>query len=226
MKKLLVICLMMSMVLCMSVTAFAAPGKFINSPSGNSAPTIVDFDPEDDNCHAKLAITSYSEKKNLSNDKKSLIEKAYDDIVKSDNLANLNEDLKKIVEDKKIKGKDLAVSDLFDLSLFDCDLSDDHTSYIITLSADTLKNFVGFMYMNEDGEWVIVDDAKVTDDGEHLKFTTDSFSPFAIVVNTAASGGDTPQTGDDSMLHLLAMIMAVCAVAIVVIAVKFKKQRA
>lgn len=226
MKKVLVICLMMAMVLCMSVTAFAAPGKFVKSPSGNPAPTIVGFDPEDDSCNANLVITPYGDRDDLSDDKADLIEDAYDYIVNSDDLTELNDTLKKIAAEKKINGKDLAVSDLFDLSLVGCDYPDEHTTYVITLDADTLKHFVGLMYMNDNGEWEYVSDTKILSDGEHLQFTTDSFSPFAIVVNTNASSGNTPQTGDDSMLGLLAAIMAVCAVAIVVIAAKFKKQRA
>ncbi len=223
MKKILVICLMVVLSLSLSLSALAAPGNFVNSPSGNPAPSIVGFNPSDDSCNANLVITAYGDRDELPDSKRDLIEQAYDDIVGAGDLTDLNDKLDKLAADKKLDGTKLAVSDLFDLRLTGCDYPDEHTVYEITLDAETLKKFVGLMFLNDDGEWELVENAEALNDGEHLRFSVDSFSPFAIVVNT---GAGTPQTGDASMIHLWVAIMAVCAIAIVAIAVKLRKQRA
>lgn len=225
MKKVLAICLMMVMVVSMSVTAFAAPGGFVSSPSGNPAPTVEKFDPENDGCTAKLVITPYAERNTLPDDLKALIEKAYASIAESDDLTKLNSDLASLVASKGIAADKLAVSDLFDARITDCDVHEGHMNFDITLKADTLKKFVGLLHMNKNGEWELVTDAKVTNTGEHLEFSIDSFSPFAIVVDTTVEGGDAPQTGDNSMIHIYVILMAVSALALVVILIKNKKQR-
>ena len=225
MKKVLAICLMMVMVLSMSVNVFAAPGGFVNSPSGNPAPTVVNFDPSNDACTAQPVITPYGDRYDLSETLKAMLEKAYGEISSSDDLTKLNAELAKIAADMNIAGKDLAVSDLFDIHVTGCDYHDEHVDFDITLDADTLSHFVGLLHMNKDGVWELVTDAEVVNNGEQLKFSVDSFSPFAIVVDTSEPNPDAPQTGDNSMIHIYAIIMAVSALAIIVIAVKSKKQR-
>ena len=225
MKKVLAICLMMVMVLSMSVNVFAASGGFVSSPSGNPAPTVVSFDPSDDGCTGRLVVTPYGDRNTLPSSLKDLIEKAYSDIANSDDLTKLNAELAKLAADKKIKGKDLAVSDLFDIHVTGCDYHDEHVDFDITLDADTLDRFEGLLHMNKDGVWELVADAEVINNGDHLKFSVDSFSPFAIVVNTGVDTPDAPQTGDNSMIHIYAIIMAVSAIAVIVIVVKSKKQR-
>lgn len=217
MKKVLVICLMMVMVVSMSVTAFAAPGGFVSSPSGNPAPTVVDFDPNDDDCTGWLVVTPYGDRHKLSDALRAMLEKAYNSIVNSDDLTKLNAELAKIAADKNIVGTDLAVSDLFDIHVTGCDYHDEHVGFDITLDADTLSHFVGLLHMNKDGVWELVTNAEVVNDGEHLKFSVDSFSPFAIVVDTSSGTPDAPQTGDNSMIHIYAIIMVVSALAVIVI---------
>lgn len=217
MKKVLVICLMMVMVVSMSVTAFAAPGGFVSSPSGNPAPTVVDFDPNDDDCPGWLVVTPYGDRHKLSDALRAMLEKAYNSIVNSDDLTKLNAELAKIAADKNIVGTDLAVSDLFDIHVTGCDYHDEHVGFDITLDADTLSHFVGLLHMNKDGVWELVTNAEVVNDGEHLKFSVDSFSPFAIVVDTSSGTPDAPQTGDNSMIHIYAIIMVVSALAVIVI---------
>ena len=225
MKKVLAICLMMVMVLSMSVNVFAAPGGFVSSPSGNPAPKVVDFDPSDEECTAQLVITPYGDRHDLSDVLRAMLEKAYNSIVNSDDLTKLNAELAKIAADKNINGADLAVSDLFDIHVTGCDYLDEHVDFVISLDADTLSHFVGLLHMNKDGVWELVTDAEVVNNGEHLKFSVDSFSPFAIVVDTSSGTPDAPQTGDNSMIHIYAILMAVSALALVVILVKNKKQR-
>lgn len=223
MKKVLVICLTVVFMMSMTLTAFAATGGFVSSPTGNPAPEKVEFKPADEDCTATLVITPYGEKKELPAAIKTLMEKAYDAIKGSDDITTFNADLAALAKSKKIKGADLAVSDLFDIHVTGCDYHDGHTDFDIVLSADSLKNFVGLLHMNKNGEWELVKDAKVIANGEHLSFSVDSFSPFAVVVNTNAKPS---QTGDNSMIPLYIAIMAVSALAIVVILVKSKKQTA
>ena len=225
MKKVVAICLMMVMVLCMSVNVFAAPSGFVSSPSGNPAPTVVAFEPNNDDCTGRLVVTPYGDRHELSDALRAMFEKAYNDIVNSDDLTKLNAELAKIASDKDINGADLAVSDLFDIHVTGCDYHDEHVGFDITLDADTLDRFEGLLHMNKDGVWELVTDAEVINNGEHLKFSVDSFSPFAIVVDTSSGTPDAPQTGDNSMIHIYAIIMAVSALAVIVIAVKSKKQR-
>jgi hypothetical protein len=226
MKKAIAICLIVVMVLSMNVNVFAAPGAFISSPSGNPAPQIISFDPSDDDCTAKLVITPYAKRDTLPDELKELIEKAYGEIAASKDLTELNSDLAKLAADKNLKGANLAVSDLFDIYAIDCEKHEEHLEFDIVLAADTLKRFVGLLHMNKNGEWELVSNAEVTNDGKHLKFTVETLSPFAIVVDTSNGGSDGPQTGDNSMIHIYVTIMAISAFAILVIVAKNRKQNA
>lgn len=227
MKKLLAICLMVVMVVSMSVTAFAAPGGFISSPSGNPAPTVEAFEPSNDDCDGHLTVTPYGDRSDLSNDIRITFEGAYDDIVNSDDLTKINADLAKVAADKGIAGTDLAVSDLFDISVVGCHDHKGHYDFNITLAADTLYNFVGLLHKPQGGDWELVSDAEVVNNGTNLKFSVKTLSPFAIVVKTSDAGTlDVPETGDDSMVHVYAIIMAISALAIIVIAVLTKKRKA
>lgn len=223
MKKVLVICLTVVFMVSMTLTTFAATGSFVSSPSGNAAPGQVEFKPADEDCTATLVITPYSEKNELTAAIKTMMEKAYNDIKGTEDLTTLNATLAKLAKDLKIEGSDLAVSDLFDIHVTGCDYHDGHTDFDIVLSADSLKNFVALLHMNKNGEWEVVDGAKVIANGEHLSFSVDAFSPFAVVVNTAAKPS---QTGDSNMTPVYAAIMAVSALALVVILVKSRKKTA
>lgn len=225
MKKVLAICLTMVMVVGMSVTVFAAPNGFVSSVSGNTAPSIVTFEPSDDDCTANLVITPYGDRSDLPDALRTIFEKAYNEIVNSNNLTELNAELAKIAANKKIDGKKLAVSDLFDIHVTGCDFHDGHVDFDVILDADTLSHFVALLHMNKNGEWELVADAEVVNNGEHLKFSVDSFSPFAVVVDTTDGNGDVPQTGDNGMVYIYAILMAVSAVALIVVLVKSKKRK-
>ena len=225
MKKIFALCLIMVMVVTMSVSALAAPSGFVSSPSGNSAPTVESFKPQDEDCTADLVITPYSEKNNLPQDRKDLMKKAYDSITEADDLTELNKDLKALVEEKNISSDKLAVSDLFDAYAADCESHDGHFNFDIVLNMSSLKNFVGLLYLNHNNEWELVKNARVTSGG-HLKFTVAHPSQFAVVVDTSKSTTLSPQTGDSSMNYIYAAVMVVSALAIAVIAVKSKKREA
>lgn len=224
MKKVLALCLMVVLVVGMSVSVFATSDAFVSSPSVNPAPRLVSFVPSDEDCTATLVITPYGDRHDLSAALLAMFEKAYNEIAASDDLTKLNADLAKLAADKGIDGADLAVSDLFDIHVTGCDYHDEHVDFDITLDADTLSHFVGLLHMNKDGEWELVKGAKVINNGDHLQFSVDSFSPFALVVDTSADSGDTPQTGDSSMIYVYALIMAAAALAVICIVVKTRKQ--
>lgn len=228
MKKVLAICLMMVLVVCAcAVTVSAASDRFVTSPSGNTAPTVVSAECASEGCTAQLVITPYAEKNELPSSLLALIKKAYSSIADSDDLSKLNADLAAAAAELGIDGVDLKVSDLFDIHYEGCDNHEEHTEFDIVLKADTLHRFVGLLHMNKDGEWELVTDAQVTDNGEHLRFSVDSFSPFAIVVDTSAVGGDSPETGVTvDTIYVYAVVMGVAAAALVVIAFVSKKKKA
>ncbi len=230
MKKALVICLMLAMVISISLSAFAAPNGFVSSPTSNSAPEIVEFDPEDENCTAILNIVPYADRDQLSDTLLQYFNKAFDEITGTDDLSQLNADLARIADEMNIDGKDLAVSDLFDIHVTGCDFHDGHYDFDIILKADTLQHFVGLLHMNKNGEWELVADARVTNNGEHLEFSVESFSPFAIVVDATAyegSGGvdNVPGTGDNSKVYIYVIIMVVSLAALVFVIAKSKEQK-
>ena len=220
MKKVLAICLMMVMLLSLSMNAFAA-GGFVSSPTGKPAPELEEFKPSDDDCTAVLVITPYGEKHTLPETLQTLFQNAYNTVKGNNDLTTLNAAFAKLVKDKKLNAANLAVSDLFDIHVTGCDFHDGHTDFDVVLSADMLKHFVALLHMNKNGEWELVSDAQVLNE-THLKFSVESFSPFAIVVDN--STGESDKNGDDSMIHVFAAAMAVSAAALVILAVKSKKQ--
>lgn len=232
MKKIMTIGLAVMLVLCMSVSAFAEPGGFVSSPSGNAAPTVLGFTPNNEDCSADLKITPYSERDTLPAELKALLEKAYGDILNSEDLTKLCAALEKLAAEKGISGSDLAVSDLFMAYVTGCDKHDGHTGFDITLGADTLDKFVALLQLNANGEWELIQNASVSENGEELSFTAERLStPFAIVVNTAdsstgADDGSTPNTGDPDYGYLYIALMAGSALAITALVVKSKKRRA
>lgn len=225
MKKVLVLCLMLALVVGMSMNVFAVSDGFVSSPSVNPAPTVVSFTPSNEQCTATITITAYADKSELPDELLALFEKAYSDIADCDDLTKLNSALAKIASDKGINGADLAVSDLFDIHVVGCDYHDGHVDFEVTLDVEALSRFVGLLHMNKDGEWELVEDAEVVKDGDHLKFSVDSFSPFAVVVDTSVKDA-TPQTGDSNMIYVYVAVMAVSALAVLLIVIKRNKQKA
>ncbi len=207
MKNVMTIFAAILMVATLSVSAFAAPGAFIESISGQPTPGVISVDAE--GCDPTIVITPYSERDSLDEDERGLFEDAYDGISSTDDVKTLSDDLADVAGDKTV-----AVSDFFDIDVENCDHEAGQHDFDIVLDADTLENFVALMQYNEDGTWSLVKGAQVVANGEHLQFTLDTLSPLAIVVET---GVDAPQTNDDSMVGVYLTIMAVSAVALVVV---------
>lgn len=215
MKKVLVICMVVIMVLSVSITAFAA-GSFVSSPSRNNAPVLVNGKNENSNCNAGLSITAYSDRSKLTQQQKESIEEAYKDVSSTEDLTQLSDALKKYASQKGKKGKNLGVSDLFNIGMDNCNDHNSHGSFNIKLSAQTLDNF--FALMRFDGnQWHLVEDAKVVN-GE-LVFTSKEVGSFAVVVENTA-----PQTGDALSIYFI--VTVALGIALTVVLVSLKKKRA
>ena len=198
MKKILVFVLVIIFALGVSLSVSAAPGKFISSPSNNQAPELIGYQNSDEDCTGKLIITPYSNRKTLPDDILQKFEEAYRIIATTSDLSDLNEALNQMAADLGVDVSDLAVSDMFDISVIGCDNHVDHGHFDVTLKAESLKNFVCLLHYYN-GTWRIVDSAEVTEDGTHLDFTEKEFSPFAVVVNTGKGSEeyDDEETDDN-----------------------------
>jgi hypothetical protein len=180
MKKVLIFCLVMVLAFSMSLTVVADDGGFVSSPTGKTAPTLVDYTNESEDCEASLVITSYTDREQLSEEARKAIEEAYAEIKANFDLSVLNTQLARLAADMGIPVSHLAVSDLFDISLAEDDEHNEHGKFTIKLKSESLANFI-CLFHYVDGEWKIIEDAEVSKDGRVLTFTEDEFSPFAIV---------------------------------------------
>lgn len=187
MKKLIKICLVVAIVASFSISAFATASGFVSSPTGKTAPELVSGKNESADCVSSLIITAFGDRDELSEEACQKIEEAYSLISEVQDLSALNGKIDELAKKLGLESSDLAVSDLFDISNTHCDGHEDHGYFDIKMKAETLKNFVCLLHYYE-GEWDIVENAQVTNNGEHLEFYEDEFSPFAIVVSV----GKTP----------------------------------
>lgn len=223
MKKIIMICMVFAMVASMSISAFATTGGFASSPSGNLAPRLVDATNESEDCEAQLVITAYGNRDEMSEEARQRIESAYATIIGTEDISSLNAELSVLAGKLGIKTTDLAVSDLFDISATECNGHSEHGHFDITLKADTLNNFVCLLHYYN-GEWHMVENAEVTNHGEHLEFDEDKFSPFAIVVSAQNIVEEPTQNN-------VGVIVAICVAAVAVVgggiwfAVSFLKKR-
>ena len=211
MKKILVICMTIVMALSMTMSVVAAPGNFVSSPSGNSAPIIIEVELESEECTLQLIITPYIDRGELAEEAKNNLEKAYKEISEAEDLSELLDKIDDIAADKGASVDSLAVSDLFDLSYADCDIHDQHGGeVIVTIKPETLKNFISLMFFNGTS-WELVEDAAVMGENQdQLKFTTNGYGPYAIVVD-AESMSDMPETYDGMAWIPYIIIMIVSA---------------
>lgn len=217
MKKLCSIVLMIAMVCTLAFSVNAAPGVFLSSPSNNRTPIIIDFECSDPNWKGEIYITSYGDRNVLDLIEREKFEKAYDSIRNSSSVSNLIPGISDIAANLNVPAEDLGISDLFHIGV--SDITDG--IFKIKLDSDIIKNFVGLVYF-EDGEWKIVEDAYIDDDG-YLVFSTKLPGTYAVVVDVDNSIVDIPITGDAFSWALVA-IMAVSAAGIVVLVVSYRKK--
>ena len=206
MKKVLVLCLAIVMLFSCCMTVFAAPNGFVKSPSSQPGPGLVDGD--------GVVITPYEDRDKLDDETRKEFEEAYDSIISADNLAELNEALKKLAEELGIDVEDLAVSDLFDVG-FDSDGEKQ-----ITLKPETLENFVALLRW--DGEkWILIEDA--TAKNNLLSFTLDNPGQLAVVVNTGVGSVGAPVTGD-AFPWILVGLIAISGIGLAIVLPKLRKK--
>ncbi|MBE6638191.1 MAG: hypothetical protein E7616_01865 [Ruminococcaceae bacterium] len=225
MKKTLAIVMTFVMLAVMCLPVFAA-GNFIDSPSNKGAPQIIEYECD---CLGELIITSYRDRGTLPADEKAEFEASYASIASVANLTELNERLLKIANELGISEYDLAVSDLFYMSVRNCpghattyartrSVPSEHGTFRVVLDAPSLPKFVSLMYYNaETDSWEVIENAFINEDG-YLEFTTNTLGPYAIVANTGAS-----QTGDVVMIVAMVACLAVAG-AMVVVLVKTRKR--
>lgn len=226
MKKVLAICLTMVLLVSLSVTAFAAPSSFVSSPSGNSGPGVVTVEPGDEGCTADVIITPFGDRFDLPEDLRTLFEKAYDELVNTDDLTKLVEGFTALIDDLGIKGKDLVVGDFFFAHAVGCNDHDYHKNCKLTLDADALNRFVGLVRMNKDGKWELVESAKVVNNSQELQFIFESDAPYAIVLDNSAGSLIAPQTGDYAMMGIVAMVAVLSAATLAFVVLNRKKTEA
>ncbi len=185
-KSVVAIISLLVIALTLSVAASAAPGAFVQSPSNNGAPTIVEASNKD--CSGEIVITAYRDRANLSAAEVAALEAAYATI--SDN--SVKSTLQTIADDNKIDVSILSVSDLFNMGYKNCADHSGHGAFDVVLDSATLENFAALL-VYENGAWKVVEDTKINKDG-HLEAEIDTFGPYAIVVHDGSVelGGGFP----------------------------------
>ena len=216
MKKVMAILIMMAMVLSLSVVAFANNGGFIQSPTGGTSLISYKFHTEQQGV-LSVGLTKYADRADLLKEDRDLLEQAYADIAGADNLTTLIAGLKKIAGNLK---SNVAASDLFDISIFIDGNQVHNTPVDVVLGIENAEKFAALVHMDEQGNWTVVEGAKVNADG-NLEATLNEYSPFAIVI---ADG--TPNPGDGIDVAVYASIMAVAAIAVVLVIRKSSKKAA
>ncbi len=214
MKKFVSLILATVMAISMTVAASAA---FVSSPSTNAAPVLVEIK-EGKTEGLVIKVTAYKDRANLTAEGKTAIEDSYKDIKGATDLTTLADGLKAVADKAKVNAADLAVSDLFDISIVEGKADGKLT---LVLGAETLKNFVALLH-DKDGKWEVVEGATV--DGDKLTFSVDSLSPFAVVVNNGDEK-DSPTTGntvDYGMIFVIGAVVFGTAAAFCI--VKSKKR--
>ena len=148
-------------------------------------------------------------------------------IIGTTDLSTLNGSLKKIAKNAGVETKDLFVSDLFDISATECNGHVDHGHFDITLKSETLKNFVCLLHYYN-GEWRVVENAKITNNCEHLEFDEDECSPFAIVVAPGAENVEQPQNNNLGWIigsSVVGVVVVAGLVAVLVFLLRIKKKK-
>ncbi len=215
MKRLVSILIALTIVMSVSVTAFA--DIFIGSPSMKRA-RIRSFVPGSPDCQAEVYLTPYADRNTLDAERVADLEQAYDEIKAAASVVDLNAGLAVLAERLGVPVANLAVADLFDISFRNCGHEEhqQHGEFTITIEPETMKNFAGLIHFwNED--WEIVETTAA--DGT-VTFKITSFSPFAVVVYRDETA---PDTGDTTNISFWGMMMAASATAMVVCYKKSKK---
>ena len=214
MKKIMMFCMVVLMMVSLCIPAVAATGGFMSSPSANQAPELIGA--ENKKCEAEIIITAYANRDQLSDDKRQALEAAYAEIVGTEDLSTLNKKVKKMANKLGVDVSELAVSDLFDISMTECTDHAKHGKFDIVLNAETLENFVCLLHYYN-GEWTVVKNAELSKE-DYLEFSQAEFSPFAIVTYT---GEQNIQKDENALLVGIVVASSATVGVAVCLGVKF-----
>ncbi len=221
MKKFVSISMTLLLAVVFTATALAAPAGFVSSPSGNEAPTVTETQNPSEGCTNEIDIVSFGDRDELGDNESKDMEDAYDDIVNNEDGSSLDKVLEELSEKTGIPVESLAVSDLFHVGQEGCTDHSAHGPAVVTLSAETLKNFAGLLHYSG-GEWKLVD-ATVNAGESTITFTAAGFGPYAIAVDGTFSG-TSPDTGDNGISWIWFAMMIASGMGLAVIAVASKKR--
>lgn len=214
MKKLVALCLTLVLALSLSVSAFAANGAFISSPSANKAPELVNTDPA-------IKVTPYADRDDLADLDTEEMEEAYRQIANVIENNAFSQALKELAKELGKAASELSVSDLFHVNVEDA-TPDEQGGYTITIKLEDLENFIGLMQFNGT-EWKNVEIISIDKENGTVTFRVTESGPIAVIVDNG-TGSSTPPTGDNAMMYLGVCLVA--AAGLVVVLVNSKKKRA
>ena len=219
MKKVLGLIIVVAMLLGMSSMIFAVD---VPSAEGELAPTLEDYDIEGGE-GLKLVVTPYAKRAKLPAELKTELEDAFKQLKNASNLSAVIPGIDAVAAELGKKVDDLAISDLFDASVFDT--NDNYVGWWnkkVTFTLSSKKGFanVAAIVHFVDGKAEIVEDVKIN--GNKMTITVDGLSPFAIVKYTKV---DPPQTADFNFVPVVIVAIVVLGGAFVVLA-KTRKESA
>lgn len=223
MKKVFALMLVCLLVLSMTVAVSADPGAFVQSPSYNGDTTLVNADNATEACEAQLAVYSYADRDQMSDESRTAVEAAYASIAGCEDLAALNSGVSTLAEELQIASDKLAVSDLFAIEMSDCDLHDGHGAFTVTVKPHVLDNYACLLQFNG-SSWEMVKESSVNEEGTELTFVVDEMNPLAIVVHDGSAVIPEPDE-DGNIVLILAIVGAAVAVGVIIFIVIFFKKK-
>ena len=219
MKKVLGLILVVAMLLGMNSIIFAVD---VPSAEGELAPTLEDYDIEDGD-GLKLVVTPFAKRAKLPAELKTDLEDAFKQLKNASTLSAVIPGIDAVASELGKKVDDLAISDLFDASVFDS--NDNYVGVYgkkVTFTLSSKKGFasVAAVVHFVDGKAEVVKDVKIN--GNKMTISVDGLSPFAIVKYTAQ---DAPQTADFNIVPVIIAAVVVLGGAFALI-VKTRKEKA
>ncbi len=201
---------------------FAVSADVAPSVTAKHAPQVVAVTDETGNAVSVSSI-SFLDVDSLTEEDGEIMRRAYTALVECADLTKFDRKIKTLAKKSGVTADDLIVSDFFDLSVSDDGEGSADDSYTVSIKVPALQRFVCLIHF-VDGEWVVVEDAAVSEDGQHLSFSVSGFSPFAIVTATPdATVSDAP-TAFLMRLVIGVLLFALVALTIALLYIKkFKK---
>ena len=196
-KGFFAIALSVMLVFSMMTSVFA--DNFVGSISAVEAPAVAEA-PTSSNPEWKGSVTvvASGEQSTLPEAAQAEMKAAYESIETAADVAALSADIATVAAEQGVKTADLAISDLFDISVE----GDNYGTLTISLKSDSFENFVALLHYTGSA-WEVVKDAKV--ENGVLTFSASNFSPFAVVVSTETTPvPDSPTTGETAPVALAA----------------------